>query len=274
MNEIPATEQRDMRFAAIDQMETEALLVLINEEDAKVHEAVALALAPIARTADAAAAGITRGGRLIYIGAGTSGRLGVLDASECPPTYGVSPEVVQGHIAGGDEALRNSVEGAEDDAAAGEALIERLQVSERDTVLGISASGSASFVIAAIKKARARGAFTAALTANSGTKLAAAAKVEIAVLTGPEVVAGSTRMKCGTAQKMVLNMISTAAMLRLGYAKGGAMHQMRAVNEKLRERAVRIVMQETGRGQDNVRTALGGCGYDIIRAIASLEGEA
>ena len=143
MTDLPLTEKRDRRFSSIDEMDTLSLLVLINEEDAKVHRAVRRELASIAKVADAAATGIARGGRLIYVGAGTSGRLGVLDASECPPTFGVSPETVQGHIAGGYEALLHSAEGAEDDAAAGAALINRLGVNETDTVVGVSASGSA-----------------------------------------------------------------------------------------------------------------------------------
>ncbi len=271
MTDLPLTEKRDRRFSSIDEMDTLSLLVLINEEDAKVHRAVRRELASIAKVADAAATGIARGGRLIYVGAGTSGRLGVLDASECPPTFGVSSETVQGHIAGGYEALLHSAEGAEDDAAAGAALINRLGVNETDTVVGVSASGSARYVIAAVAQARRNGAFTAAITSNSGTKLAAAAEQEIAVITGAEVVAGSTRMKCGTAQKMVLNMLSTAVMIRLGHAKGGVMTDMKAGNEKLRARSVRIVCEVTGRDEQDVRGALEQTGYDTARAILTLE---
>ncbi len=271
MTDIPITEARDARFCAIDQLDTLSLLALINEQDAGVHLAVRRALPAIARAADAAAAGISRGGRLIYIGAGTSGRLGVLDAAECPPTFGVSPETVQGHIAGGIGALTRSVEGAEDDADAGAALIERLCVSALDTVVGISASGGARFVIAAVVRAKRDGAFTVALTSNEHTKLAAAAEVEIALVTGPEVIAGSTRMKCGTAQKMALNMLSTAVMVGLGHAKGGVMTDMKAVNEKLRLRSVRIVSQVMGITQECARTALEACGYDTAAAIRALE---
>lgn len=273
MTDLPLTEKRDRRFSLIDEMDTFSLLALINEEDAKVHLAVRRELASIAKVADAAAAGIARGGRLIYVGAGTSGRLGVLDASECPPTFGVSPETVQGHIAGGYEALLRSAEGAEDDAAAGASLMNKLGVNEKDTVVGISASGGARYVIAAIAQARRNGAFTAAITSNSGTKLAAAAEQEIAIITGPEVVAGSTRMKCGTAQKMALNMISTAVMVRLGHAKGGVMTDMKAINEKLRARSVRIVCEVTGRDEKEVRAALEENEYDTARAILALEGK-
>ncbi|HOS18085.1 MAG TPA: N-acetylmuramic acid 6-phosphate etherase [Clostridia bacterium] len=273
MTDIPITEARDARFSAIDRLDTLTLIALINDEDALVHLAVRRALPAIARVADAAAAGISRGGRLIYIGAGTSGRLGVLDAAECPPTFGVPPETVQGHIAGGTEALTRSVEGAEDDAQAGAALVGRLRVNALDTIVGISASGGARFVIAAVARARRNGAFTAALTSNEHTKLAAAAEVEIALVTGPEVIAGSTRMKCGTAQKMALNMLSTAAMVRLGHAKGGVMTDMKAVNEKLRARSVRIVSQVTGAAEGRARAALEACGYDTARAIRALEGE-
>ncbi len=273
MTELPLTEKKDERFASIDKLDTLTLLGVISEEDAKVHLAVRRELVSIARVADAAAAGVSRGGRLIYVGAGTSGRLGVLDASECPPTYGVSPETVQGHIAGGYEALTRSVEGAEDDAKAGAALMEKLAVNGKDTVIGISASGGARFVIAAVAEARRRGAYTAALTSNMGTKLAAAAEQEIAVITGPEVVAGSTRMKCGTAQKMALNMISTAVMVKLGHAKGGVMSDMKAVNDKLRARSVRIVAQVSGKSEEAARAALEECAYDTAKAIRRLEGQ-
>ncbi|HWQ59457.1 MAG TPA: N-acetylmuramic acid 6-phosphate etherase [Clostridia bacterium] len=273
MTDIPVTERRDTRFSDIGEIDTLTLLTRVNDEDARVAPAVRKALPAIARVADRAAESIARGGRLVYVGAGTSGRLGVLDASECPPTFGVSPETVQGHIAGGYDALLRSIEGAEDDAGAGEALADRLRLDERDTVVGISASGGARFVIAAIARARSRGAFTAALTSNEGTGLAEAAEMEIAVVTGPEVVAGSTRMKCGTAQKMVLNMISTAAMVRLGRARGGHMTGMRAVNEKLRNRSVRIAMETTGADEARAKAALEACGYDTAQAIRALEGD-
>ncbi len=273
MTDLPVTESKDARFSSIDRMDTLVLVELINAEDAKVHAAVRRALPNIAKVAEAAAAGIARGGRLIYVGAGTSGRLGVLDASECPPTFGVTPETVQGHIAGGREALVRSVEGAEDDASAGAALIRKLGVNANDTVVGISASGGARFVIAAIAEARRCGAYTAALTSNAGTKLAAAADEEIAVITGPEVVAGSTRMKCGTAQKMALNMISTAAMVKLGHAKGGVMRDLKAVNEKLRARSIRIVREVTGADEGTARAALEACHYETARAIDYLEGK-
>lgn len=270
--DIPVTEKQDPRFRGIETLDTLELMRLINDEDARVAAAVRSVIPAASRVADAAAAGITRGGRLIYVGAGTSGRLGVLDAAECPPTYGVSPETVQGHIAGGEDALVHAAEGAEDDAEAGAALMKKLAVSPADTVIGISASGGARYVIAAVAEARRRGAYTAALTSNAGTKLAAAADTEIAVITGPEVVAGSTRMKCGTAQKLVLNMISTSVMVRLGHAHGGVMSGLRATNEKLRSRAVRIIVGATGAAPERAAQVLDMCGNDVSAAIGYIGG--
>ena len=273
MKDTLLTESRDERFAATETMRTEELMLLINSEDAKVHEAVRATIPAIARAVDEASSRMKRGGRLIYVGAGTSGRLGVLDASECPPTYGVPPELVQGHMAGGPEAIIKAREGAEDDAEAGRALMERLGVSELDSVVGISASGGAAFVIAAVKAARGRGAYTAALTSNEGTKLSAAAEETIAPITGPEVVAGSTRMKCGTAQKLVLNMLSTGCMIKLGRVRGGQMTDMRATNEKLRQRGIGIVARAAGVDEGRAKAALEANDMDVGRAIAALEGE-
>lgn len=270
--DIPLTEKQDPRFRGIETLDTIELMRLINDEDAKVAAAVRSVIPAASRVADAAADGIARGGRLIYVGAGTSGRLGVLDASECPPTYGVAPETVQGHIAGGVDALTHAAEGAEDNAEAGAMLIRELAVSSMDTVIGISASGGARYVIAAVAEARRRGAYTAALTSNAGTKLAAAADTEIAVITGAEVVAGSTRMKCGTAQKLVLNMISTSVMVRLGHAHGGVMSGLRATNEKLRSRAVRIITQTAGVSPEKAAEALDRCANDVSAAMAYIGG--
>ena len=263
------TEQRNDRFGDMDALSTEELMYRINDEDAKVAAAVRLTIPQAAVAAEHAAAGIAKGGRLIYVGAGTSGRLGVLDASECPPTFGVSYETVQGHIAGGYGALIHAAEGAEDDADAGAELIDSLDVNADDTVIGISASG------AAVKRAREKGAYTAAITSNPNTPLGRAAETEIAAITGAEAVAGSTRMKCGTAQKMVLNMISTSAMARLGRIRGGLMTDMVATNEKLRERAVGIVMRAASVDTERARRALELANMDTGAAIRLIErGEA
>ena len=280
------TEQRNDRFGDMDALSTEELMYRINDEDAKVAAAVRLTIPQAAAAAEHAAAGIAKGGRLIYVGAGTSGRLGVLDASECPPTFGVSYETVQGHIAGGYGALIHAAEGAEDDAEAGIELIDSLDVNADDTVIGISASGGARYVIAAVKRAREKGAYTAAITSNPNTPLGRAAETEIAAITGAEAVAGSTRMKCGTAQKMVLNMLSTGAMIKLGKVYGNLMVDVKAsneklyqravsTNEKLRERAVGIVMRAASVDTERARRALELANMDTGAAIRLIErGEA
>lgn len=275
MENINVTEQRNKRFENMDELNTEELMLRINDEDAKVAAAVRLVIPEASKVADFAADGIKRGGRLIYVGAGTSGRLGVLDASECPPTFGVSYETVQGHIAGGYGALIRAAEGAEDNADAGIELINSLNVTEHDTVVGISASGGAKYVIAAVKRAGELGAHTAAVTSNKNTPLGKAAEVEIAAVTGPEAVAGSTRMKCGTAQKLILNMISTCAMAKLGRVKGGLMTDMVATNEKLRHRAVGIVAKAVNVSEERAKAALEKANMDTGAAIRLIEqGEA
>lgn len=269
------TEKTNARSEHLDQMSALEIVTLMNELDAGALAAVRCSLSEIARVAEEAAARIPAGGRLIYMGAGTSGRLGVLDASECPPTFGVSYETVQGHIAGGMGALIHAAEGAEDDAEAGAELIDSLDVNDNDAVIGISASGGARYVIAAVKRAREKGAYTAAITSNPNTPLGRAAETEIAAITGAEAVAGSTRMKCGTAQKMVLNMISTSAMARLGRIRGGLMTDMVATNEKLRERAVGIVMRAASVDTERARRALELANMDTGAAIRLIErGEA
>jgi N-acetylmuramic acid 6-phosphate etherase len=240
----------------------------MNAEDAGVAEAVSRAIPEIERAVEAIVAAIAEGGRVRYIGAGTSGRLGVLDASEWPPTFGVEPDLARGLIAGGDRALRESVEGAEDDAAAGERDI-RAEARHGDVVVGISASGRAPYVNAALAAARAMGARTVAVTCEPDSALARAAEIAIALDVGPEVVAGSTRLKAGTATKLVLNMLSTAAMIRLGRTRDDLMTDLRAVNVKLRERAVAIVAAETGLPEAEARARLERAEWDIRRAIAA-----
>ncbi len=238
----------------------------MNEEDAGVPVAVSRALPDIERAVELAVASLRSGGHLIYAGAGTSGRLGVLDASEMPPTFGVDPRLVRGLIAGGDTALRTAVEGAEDDAAAGEGDIRR-EVAAGDVVVGISASGRAHYVVAALASARAAGARTIALTCADGTALAEGADVAIVVNVGPEVLAGSSRLKAGTATKLVLNMISTAVMVRLGRTKDDLMVDVRTTNAKLRERAIAMVRTEAGVDEAEATRRLEAAGWSVREAL-------
>lgn len=265
-----ATEQPNARTAHLDKMPTARLLRAINREDATVHRAVARAMPQIVRVVDAVAARLKNGGRLIYVGAGTSGRLGCVDASEMPPTYGVPRTLVQAIIAGGYGALRRSIEGAEDDGEAGAAEIRARKIGARDAVIGLSASGRAAFVREALLAAAKRGAFTACLTCNRNSPLIQCAQAAIVVETGAEVIAGSTRMKAGTAQKLVLNMISTASMVRLGRVRGNRMAQLKIKCEKLRERAALLVMDETGVSYEAALSALKKSRGSIERATALL----
>jgi N-acetylmuramic acid 6-phosphate etherase len=262
----PRTEARNPKAAGLSAMSTADLLALMNEEDTGVVAAVGRAIPQIERAVELVTAVIERGGRVRYVGAGTSGRLGVLDASEWPPTFGVDADLAGGIIAGGDRALRASVEGAEDDPVAGDRDARR-EVRADDVVVGISASGGAPYVLAALAASRNIGAATVALTCDPSAPIVNAAEVAIVVDAGPEIVAGSTRLKAGTATKLVLNMISTAAMVRLGRTRDDLMADLRAVNEKLRDRAVRIVAAETGLADDAARALLERSGWDIRRAI-------
>jgi len=236
-----ATEQTNPATTAIDTLPALEIVRLMNEEDRGVPAAVERELPAIAEAIDAIAARLAAGGRLIYVGAGTSGRLGMLDASECSPTFSAPPEQVRGIIAGGIAALTRSIEGAEDDAGAGRDDLLALSVGAADAVVGLSASGRAPYVLAALDAARQVGAFTAGVCCTPGSALAAHCDITIAPLVGPEVLAGSTRLKAGTAQKLVLNMLSTGAMVRLGKCYGNLMVDMQATNAKLRDRAARIV---------------------------------
>ncbi|MCS7463739.1 N-acetylmuramic acid 6-phosphate etherase [Paenibacillus doosanensis] len=241
----PVTEQRNAKSAELDRLDVLEIIRLMNEEDHTVAAAVQQALPQIAAMIEAIVQVMSRGGRLFYIGAGTSGRLGVLDASECPPTFGVDRKLVTGLIAGGEAALTTAIENAEDDEEAGAREIEA-QVTANDAVVGIAASGSTPYVIGAIRKARELGALTASVACNDGAKLSEAAQYAVEVSVGPEVVTGSTRLKAGTATKMVLNMITTTAMIKLGKVYGNLMVNVQATNQKLRERVVRIVSEATG----------------------------
>ena len=268
MTGIPRTEMRNPKAAGLERMSSREILELMNDEDATVAAAVRGALPEIARATDAIAAAFGHGGRLRYVGAGTSGRLGVLDASEAPPTFGVEPDLVHGIIAGGDGALRSSIEGAEDDPLSGERDIVRV-TRPGDAVVGISAGGSARYVVAAVRAAGALGATTVGLTCVSGSPLAAAAAIPIVVDVGPEVLAGSSRLKAGTATKLVLNMLSTAAMIRSGRTKGDLMIDLRPTNAKLRSRAVRIVRDELGVGEEAAIAKLEAAAWSVRRAIGA-----
>ncbi|MGQ9730473.1 MAG: N-acetylmuramic acid 6-phosphate etherase [Candidatus Zipacnadales bacterium] len=243
---------------------------LINAEGRKVAEAVATQLESIAQIVEMAAERLACGGRLFYVGAGTSGRLGVLDAAECPPTFGVPPEMVQGVMAGGEKALVRSVEGAEDDLVAGGRELQRRGCKPSDLVIGISASGRTPFVIGALRWARAHQIATAAISCNQPAEHDAWADVSVNVVVEPEVVAGSTRMKAGTAQKMILNMISTATMIRLGRVRDGRMVEVRVTNEKLRHRATRIVMDTAGVTRERAEAALLQTGHNVQAALELL----
>ena len=267
------TEGRNPRSMHIDTMSTEDMMRCINEEDKLVPLAVEKEVPNIAKAVDAITAAFEKGGRLIYTGCGTSGRLGVLDASECPPTYGTDPGLVVGVIAGGDYALRHAIEGAEDSFEAGQAAMEELGVSDKDVVVGISAAGGAAYVIGTLDYARSKGAVTVSLTCNAGAKLVAYGDICITPIVGPEVVTGSTRMKSGTATKLVLNMLTTGVMIKTGKVYENLMVHMRPTNAKLRARAIRMIGQLTGRDEADCTRALDACEGNIRAAADLLKGE-
>jgi N-acetylmuramic acid 6-phosphate etherase len=252
-------------------MSSEAVLRVINREDQKVAVAVGREIPSITKAVDAIVAGIRKGGRLIYVGAGTSGRLAILDASECPPTYGVSRELVQGLIAGGRKAVTGAVEGAEDSVANGVRDLKAKKISRADVVVGIAASGTTPYVLSALEFAGKRGATTVAVTANRNSPLAKHARIVIAVEVGPEVVTGSTRMKAGTSQKLVLNMLSTASMVRLGHVYDNLMIDLTLTNEKLLRRGVRILAEASGIATSAVEHALRQSGHDVRVALTMLK---
>lgn len=254
------TESRNERSTHIDRAGTREILAIINAEDKTVPLAVEKELDRIAALVDDIVAAFRAGGRLFYLGAGTSGRLGVLDASECPPTYGVSRDMVQGMIAGGRDALVRSIEGAEDDVEAGSAALKAAGFSRKDVLVGITASGQAPYVLGAMAMAREAGATVAAISCNRDSKTFAYAKHRIYLDVGPEVVTGSTRMKAGTAQKLALNMITTAAMIRIGKVYGNLMVDLTPVNRKLVERSKRLVRQATGCSREIAEQAFAASG--------------
>ena len=264
---LPVTEQENPNTANIDKVPTLEALRLINDEDKKVADAVEKVLPQIAEAVDKIVERLQDGGRLFYVGTGTSGRLGVLDASEIPPTYGVSYELVQGIIAGGYEALYKATEASEDNSDAAVLDIKARGLTGKDTVVGIAASGRTPYTIGAIRYARELGCFTACIVCVPDSPVTKAAEVSIVPVVGPEAITGSTRMKAGTAQKMVLNMISTTAMIRLGYVSGNRMTNMRSANEKLIDRGRRILRAETGVDDATAARLMEDSGGDIRVAI-------
>lgn len=248
-------------------------LQLINDEDHKVAVAVRLVLPEVARAIDEIAARLQNGGRLFYMGAGTSGRLGVVDASECPPTFGTDPELVQAIIAGGPNAVFRSQEGAEDDFEAGARELQARNLNARDCVVGLAASGRTPYVLGALQFARELGAFTVGITVNPNAPMKSECEVFIAPVVGPEALAGSTRLKAGTAQKLILNMISTGVMLKLGRVEGNLMTNLRPSCEKLQDRARRLVQEMTGANAATAQSALDDCGGEVRRAVERLKGE-
>ena len=267
---MAGTEDRNRASMALDQMSCEEIIRLMNREDQRMVKAVEAVLPKVAAVAQRAEEALKSGGRLIYVGAGTSGRLGVLDASECPPTFGVSPDVIVGVIAGGDTALRNAVEGAEDDAAQGAEDMKRIHLAPRDMVLGIAASGRTPYAIGALRYAGQIGCATAALVNNAGSAMAEIADFVIDPDTGAEVLTGSTRLKAGSSQKLILNMISTSVMVRLGKVYENLMVDVRPTNDKLRARAERIVLQATDANPDDAAKALREAGGNAKLAITML----
>ncbi len=261
------TEQTNSASAAIDQMTPLQIVQLMNAEDATVAEAVKRELPAIAAAVEAIAGRLRAGGRLIYLGAGTSGRLGALDAAECPPTFDVSPAMIVGQIAGGSFALTQSAEDLEDSADAGLADVERLGLRAGDVLVGITASGRTPYVLGAVAAARAAGALVIGLACNDRTPMHARVDIMIAPNVGPEVIAGSTRLKAGTAQKMVLNMLSTGAMVLLGKTFGNLMVDVRATNQKLHERSLTILRQATGLPRDDCEERLAAANGELKTAI-------
>ena len=261
------TEQINPASDGIDALPTARVLEIVNAEDHSVAGAVAREIPSIARAVDAIVAAIQRGGRLFYIGAGTSGRLGVLDAAECPPTFSADAELVQGIMAGGEQALAHATETTEDDPAIGARDLRDRGFTSRDVLVGIAASGRTPYVLGAIAEARSLGAITAGISCTPDSELARAVHIAITPLTGPEIVAGSTRMKAGTATKLVLNMLSTATFIRLGYVYGNLMVNVQPKNAKLRDRATRIVAQAAGVTKEVAEAMLEAAGNNVATAI-------
>ena len=265
-----ATEQRNPRTMHIDELSTLEMIQLINSEDHKVAESIEKVCPQIAEAVDVIADRLSKGGRLIYTGCGTSGRLGILDASECPPTYSVSAEMVQGLIAGGMTAIFKAVEGAEDDRELGKNDLIAINFSEKDVLCGLAASGRTPYVLGAMEYAKSIGAPVLSVTCCPGSQVDKLADIGIAPEPGPEVVTGSTRMKSGTAQKMVLNMLSTGAMIKMGKVYGNLMVDVQPSNEKLVRRCITIVSEATGEPEEKCEAALKACNFRCKTAIVML----
>jgi N-acetylmuramic acid 6-phosphate etherase len=270
-NSVRATEQRNPRTRGLDLLSTQNLLRALNREDASVPRAVAAEIPTIARAAQTMARVINEGGRVFYVGAGTSGRLATLDASELPPTFGVSPKKIQAVIAGGSRALTHAVEGAEDSSSQGAKDITARRVTKHDVVVGITASGSTPYVLAALAAAKRRGAATVGITSNRNSPLAKNVEILISTNTGPEAITGSTRLKAGTAQKLVLNMLSTATLVRLGRVYDNWMIGVALTNQKLRKRGQRILVEASGASVSEAARALRQAGHDPCIALIMLK---
>ncbi|WP_282141228.1 N-acetylmuramic acid 6-phosphate etherase [Cytobacillus oceanisediminis] len=272
------TEQRNPKTMEVDLMTTEEIITIINQEDTIVPNAIAREIPHIVKVVDEITDSFKKGGRLIYVGAGTSGRLGIIDASECPPTYGTDPEMVVGIIAGGKEAMTEAVEGAEDDSEQGRKDVADIHLSDRDVLVGIAASGRTPYTIGALQYGNEVGAVTVAVACTKDSEMGRNAKYTIAPITGPEVVTGSTRMKAGTAQKLVLNMLTTASMIKLGKVYGNLMVDVQMTNEKLFKRAENIVKMATGASDEEAQAALKEQNHNtkaaILQILTGLKGEA
>lgn len=261
------TEQQNSKTINIDKASIIDAIGLINSEDKSVANSVEDALSGIAKSVDKIVQRLRNSGRLFYVGTGTSGRLGVLDASEIPPTFGVSPELIQGVIAGGYDALFKAVEASEDDRDAGAEDLKARRLTEKDAVIGIAASGRTPYTIGAVEYAKSLGCFTACITCNEDTPIAEVVDIPIVAVVGPEAITGSTRMKAGTAQKMILNMISTVTMIRLGYVKGNRMTNLKPKNKKLVERSLRILSEETGLDEAEAKELFNAAKNDLRIAL-------
>lgn len=267
MSKIPITEQENPRTREIDRLPTLEAIRLINDEDKTVALAVEKVLPEIAAAVDRIVERLKTGGRLFYVGSGTSGRLGVLDASEIPPTFGVSYDLIQGVIAGGYDALYKATESSEDDQSAGALDLQKRGLTKKDAVLGIAASGRTPYTIGALQYAKSLDCFTACIACVPDSALTRTVEIPIVPVVGAEVIAGSSRMKAGTAQKMILNMISTATMIKLGYVKGNRMTNVKSSNAKLKERSLRILMSETDLDEESARDLMNEASDDLRAAI-------
>lgn len=270
------TEQRNPKTMNIDMMSTEEIITVINQEDTLVPNVIARQVPIISEVVDKVVVAFKQGGRLIYIGAGTSGRLGIIDASECPPTFGTDPSLVVGIIAGGKEAMTEAIEGVEDDKQQGQTDLEDISLTAKDIVVGIAASGRTPYTIGALEYAKKIGARTVSVVCSKDSEMEKISDYTVAAVVGPEVITGSTRMKAGTAQKLVLNMLSTASMIKMGKVYGNLMVDVQMTNEKLHNRAVNIVKMATGASDEEARAAIKEQNYHtkaaILQIITGLKG--